>query len=242
MSDAPPTLAERVREVPVTAGLVALLVAVFGLLAAAGGSTNVNSELITRWGANTTGYTPREPWRIVTAAFLHYNVVHVLFNGYALWFVGGILERALGGRRLLALFVLFAIGGNVIGSLWWEARLAGMIPGVPGGRHAASAGASGAVCGLVAYAALYVRAHESLRGYRGGMRTWLIAIVVISFAMAKVDAVGHLGGMLAGAVGAASISPAPGTPAGRGWTAAAVAAGLLAVACFGLVAAEVRIG
>lgn len=225
-----------------TAGLVALLVAVFGLLAAAGGSTNVNSELITRWGANTTGYTPREPWRIVTAAFLHYNVVHVLFNGYALWFVGGILERALGGRRLLALFVLFAIGGNVIGSLWWEARLAGMIPGVPG-RPAR---------GLGRRVGSGVRAGRLRRALRAGAR--VAARLPRRHAdLADRDRRDQLRhgqgrrrrppGRHAGGRGRRRLDqPGAGDPGRPGWTAAAVAAGLLAVACFGLVAAEVRIG
>jgi membrane associated rhomboid family serine protease len=56
-----------------------------------------------------------EPWRFLTAAFLHSrgSLLHILFNMYALWLVGPYLEQTLGRWRFVALYVLAAIGGQV---------------------------------------------------------------------------------------------------------------------------------
>ena len=57
-----------------------------------------------------------EPWRFLTAAFLHdpQVILHLAFNMYALWILGASLENALGRARFLTLYVLSAIGGSVM--------------------------------------------------------------------------------------------------------------------------------
>ena len=56
-----------------------------------------------------------EPWRFLTAAFLHSpgQVFHILFNMIALWMVGPYLEQTLGRARYATLYLLSAIGGSV---------------------------------------------------------------------------------------------------------------------------------
>jgi membrane associated rhomboid family serine protease len=76
-----------------------------------------------------------EPWRVLSSAFLHIGLTHLLLNMWALYSFGQFLEALLGPWRLLVLYAAAAAGGGVASSLAHEQRLA--------------AGASGAVWGLM---------------------------------------------------------------------------------------------
>ncbi|MEO5535909.1 MAG: rhomboid family intramembrane serine protease [Pseudolysinimonas sp.] len=56
-----------------------------------------------------------EPWRLITSAFLHSptSILHILFNMYALYVFGPMLERFLGRARFLALYLIGALGGSI---------------------------------------------------------------------------------------------------------------------------------
>ena len=57
-----------------------------------------------------------EPWRFLTAAFLHSpgQYLHIVFNMVALWFVGPTLEKTLGRARYITLYLMSAVGGSVV--------------------------------------------------------------------------------------------------------------------------------
>src|SRR6185503_10317274 len=99
-----------------------------------GGSES--GELLYRMGANLgrLGLT-QEPWRLLSSAFLHIGVVHLLANMWALYVFGRVLERVLGPARLLVLYGVAALGGGLLSALVHARSLA--------------AGASGAVWGLM---------------------------------------------------------------------------------------------
>jgi GlpG protein len=78
-----------------------------------------------------------ELWRLVTPAFLHFSWPHIIMNLLALSYFGGIIEDRRGTVRLAAMFVVFAIAGN-IGQAVWE----------PASRFG---GLSGALFGLFGY-------------------------------------------------------------------------------------------
>ncbi|SON59602.1 Rhomboid protease GluP [Mycobacterium simulans] len=137
-------------------------------------------------------------YRLVTAAFLHYGVMHLLLNMWALYVVGPPLEMWLGGLRFVALYALSALGGSVL--VYLIAPL-----------NTATAGASGAVFGL--FGATFVvakRLHLDVR--------WVVALIVINLAFTFVaPAVGsqliswqaHVGGLITGAFVAAAFVYAP---------------------------------
>src|SRR3954454_14009591 len=56
-------------------------------------------------------------YRLVTSAFMHYGVTHLLFNMYALFVVGPALEMSLGRLRFTGLSALSALGGWLLVSL-----------------------------------------------------------------------------------------------------------------------------
>jgi len=75
----------------------------------------------------------REPWRFLTAIFLHGGVVHLLYNLLALVIFGLILEKFIGGFRFLSVFFAAGILANLISVNFYSASL----------------GASGAIFGII---------------------------------------------------------------------------------------------
>jgi len=127
-------------------------------------------------------------YRLITSAFVHFGIVHILFNMWALYVLGPPLEQHLGRLRFAALYGLSALGGSVL------VYLAAPI-------SAQTAGASGAVFGL--FGATFVVARRLKLDVR-----WLIILiaanVVITFTVPGVSWQGHLGGLVTGALIAAA--------------------------------------
>lgn len=130
-------------------------------------------------------------WQLITSAFTHVDVLHIGFNMLALWFLGPQLERFLGTRRYLALYLMSAFAGSV--AVYWLAD-----------PRTSALGASGAVFGLMG--ALLVIAWR-----RGGdvrqLLMWLGINVVITFTGSGISWQGHLGGLVGGVAVALIMLP-----------------------------------
>ena len=140
-----------------------------------------------------------EWWRLLTCAFLHFGMEHLLNNMLLLICLGVRLEDYCGKIRFSLIYFISAIGSSAL-SLWNMVHT---------GDYAVSAGASGAIYGLAG--ALLVIAIKN-RGKVEGLTTRdLLILIVLSvyfgFTTANVDNWGHIGGMLTGAVAAVFLSP-----------------------------------
>ncbi|WP_346620835.1 rhomboid family intramembrane serine protease [Blastococcus montanus] len=151
-----------------------------------------------------------EPWRLLTAAFLHIGLLHLGLNMLALLVFGSELERQLGRWRYLALYVVSALGGSTAIQLFGE-------PLRP------VAGASTAIYGLLgALGVLMVLRRQDVRG----ILVLLGINVFISF-LPGVSLLGHLGGLVTGAAVAGLLVLTRRRPAG-------VQVAALAVVCVAL--------
>jgi membrane associated rhomboid family serine protease len=161
-----------------------------------------------------------EPYRFLTAAFLHSTgfLLHIAFNLYALWMVGPYLEGLLGRAQFAALYLLSAVGGSVgyyvivspYGDGW----------GTP------TVGASGAVFGL--FGALFV-VNRRLGRDVGGIVAVVAINAVLGFVASGIAWQAHLGGLVTGAAVAALIAYLPGSSRVRWAALAGVAVVLVAV-------------
>ncbi|HVE73694.1 MAG TPA: rhomboid family intramembrane serine protease [Mycobacteriales bacterium] len=142
------------------------------------------------------GVADGEYYRLITAAFLHAGVFHLLMNMFALMTVGPQLEQTLGRARYLALYLLSALGGSTLSYVLSE-------PGQLG------VGASGAIFGL--FGAYYVVVRR-LGGDTGSILALLAINLVITFAVPIIDWRAHLGGLIVGTVFAAALAYAPRGP------------------------------
>lgn len=193
------------------------------------------SLTLTRMGANVTAQGPwSEPWRMVTAGFLHFGPGHLLSNLGMLFVLGLLLEPILGPWRLVFVLVAGVVAGNVASALSGQALLAA---GVSGGLFAL----------LGAQAALSLRKRGVIAPLsRGGIlriaAVFLVINVVSSF-HPGIDWRAHLAGGLLGAALAGSGLLTLGMPpilsgreesrgARRAWRAIGVSTALLCAAAF----------
>jgi membrane associated rhomboid family serine protease len=153
-------------------------------------------------------------YRLITAMFIHYGLLHLLVNMWALWVLGRQLEAALGRGRFLALYLLAGIGGNVAAYLFSPNSL--------------TAGASTALFGLFAAYAIIVR---RLGGSLASVLPVLLINLVLTFSFsAYISVAGHLGGLVTGAMVGAGLAYAP--RSARTQVQAAVIVGVLILLLF----------
>lgn len=127
-------------------------------------------------------------WRLVSSGFVHYGLLHIAFNMLLLWQFGAMLEPAIGRIRFVALYL--------------AALLCGSFGAVLLSPHALTAGASGAVFGLVGAAAVGLR-QRGISVWDSGVGALLLVNLVLTFAIPNISVGGHVGGLLGGsAVGA----------------------------------------
>ncbi|MEE6281665.1 rhomboid family intramembrane serine protease [Georgenia sunbinii] len=150
----------------------------------------------TLWFVPAFGET--EPYRFLTAAFLHGGFLHLAVNMYALWIVGSVLEPALGRWRYTALFLLSSLGGSVGVLLLASPAAASWMTAV--------VGASGAVFGLFAAIGLVLR-----RLGRDATQILVLLVInaVLGFVIAGIAWQAHLGGFITGGLLTAAFVYAP---------------------------------
>ena len=136
-----------------------------------------------------------EPWRLITSAFLHSPglIFHILFNMYALFIFGPVLESFLGRGRFIALYLIGALGGSVgvLTSVEVWVLTDGTLQSAPAG----ALGASGAVFALMG-------AVFAMRKAMGvDVRQLLIVLAInlaIPFFVGGIAWEGHVGGLVIG--------------------------------------------
>ncbi len=175
-----------------------------------------------------------EPWRFLTAAFVHapslQDFWHIGFNMYALWIIGQYLEPLLGHARYLALYLISAVGGSV-GYLLLASTPDSVAGYAQTGWFTPTVGASGAIFGL--FLALFIL-NRHLGRATGGILVLLVINAVIGFTIPSVAWQAHLGGAVTGALCALAVTWAA-TPERRRWQWVGLAAVLVLVVVLAMV-------
>jgi membrane associated rhomboid family serine protease len=170
-----------------------------GALVVSGGGSPV-----TTWGAAASliqysdgslhGIATGEFYRLVTADFLHYGLLHLGLNMYALWLLGRECERLLGRWRFAALYLLTGIAGSVAVYTFSTTPVA-------------AAGASSSVFGLMgALFFFFRRLNADVRGLAG----LVLVNLFLTFVVPQISIWSHVGGLVCGAVLGAILAYAPG--------------------------------
>jgi membrane associated rhomboid family serine protease len=143
----------QVPHAPVVIGLIALNVITYLVELACGAVTD--TEKLLRLGALYPSLVTQghQYWRLLTAVFLHYGMLHLLFNVFALYVLGPALERVIGGTRFLACYLISGIGSSAGVVLLTAAHIL---------DPAELAGASGCVMGVVGAWAAYLLRHRHM--------------------------------------------------------------------------------
>jgi len=125
-------------------------------------------------------------WRLVTSGFLHYGLFHILFNMYALYWLGRMIEPALGHARFAALYFTSMLCGS-LGALLIQ-------------PNALTAGASGAIFGLLGAAFVMARARGIDVMATGIVPIILLNLVITFLPGSGISIGGHVGGLIGGVV------------------------------------------
>jgi len=175
---------------------IALCVVVFILTTLGGGKLELlgaDPVVAIQWGAlagnpafGSLGVL--QPWRYLSAMFVHFGILHIVFNMMALWDFGRATEQRLGAARFTIIFVVTGIAGFIASDVWFSA-----IRGAP----YITAGASGGLFGLVGALIGYLYAARDPMWKKFLTR---FAILAAIFAIAlPVNNAAHVGGFLTGA-------------------------------------------
>ncbi len=190
-----------------TYSIIAINVVIFLIRAT---SVRLDTQIL-EWGANnsTLVLANGEIYRLLTSMFLHASVfanqfgtyalensAHIIFNMYALYIIGGQIERLFGHVRFVLIYLLGGLAGSVL-----SVALSG--------PNSYSIGASGAVFAIFAAQFVYLYQHRKLLGPRGRSQMQsLFFFAVINFALGALTGFGggrvivdnwaHLGGIIGG--------------------------------------------
>ena len=170
----------------ITYTIIIICVIVFGLMYILGNGSMDEGTLIT-FGANLGFLTKNgEYFRLLTCAFLHIGIVHLLFNMYALYVIGPQVESFFGKFKFTLIYLLSAISASTLSLIFND--------------NVISAGASGAIFGLLG-ALLYFGYYY--RVYLGNvLKSQIVPIILINlvfgFVVSGVDNAAHIGGLIGG--------------------------------------------
>lgn len=128
-----------------------------------------------------------EVWRILTCAFLHVGLIHLVVNMYSLMVIGPSVERLLGKWRFVFIYLVSAISASLMSLVFSEVNIV-------------SVGASGAIFGLMG-SLIYFGYHYRMY-LRDAIRNQIIPVVffnlLIGFMMSGIDNAAHIGGLIGG--------------------------------------------
>jgi membrane associated rhomboid family serine protease len=122
-------------------------------------------------------------YRLVTAMFLHASLLHLAFNMLALYWLGTVVEQALGTGRYLLVYFVSGIAGSA-GALLFSSPFA------------VTVGASGAIFGIMG--ALLVLEYRATGTFAGQALGLIVVNLALTFAIPNISKGGHVGGLVGG--------------------------------------------
>jgi rhomboid protease GluP len=143
---------------------------------------------------------------LVTSTLLHFSILHLVFNLYALRQIGPPIERNVGSGRMAPMMLVAGVAGSALSAaVGWVS-----------GEERVSAGVSGAICGIIGAAlVLGLRAEGAKSRLAWAMGRWLAMLLVVQFiaqlvhVRAAFDNAAHFGGALVGGIFAATWRRGP---------------------------------
>src|SRR5947209_351948 len=175
----------------VTNTIIAINLVIYAILAVLSRGLDINTDVLVNAGAQNTQLIEAtgQYWRIFTAMFLHFSILHVGLNMLSLFFIGGAVEMFYGKWRYLVIYLASGIVGGIATFFLQPDALA--------------AGASGAIFGVFgALGVLYIVNRRAFGG-SGAIANWLFWLalnLVWGFSTPGIGILDHIGGLVAGLI------------------------------------------
>jgi len=172
--------------------IIGINVIVFILMAINGAGIFAPNALVhIDWGSNFSPLTlSGDWWRLITCVFLHFGIIHLAMNSYALYMAGVYLEPMLGKTKYIIAYLATGIFAS-LASLWWHSEAVN------------SAGASGAIFGLYGIFLALLFTNLIPKQMRSSLLQSIGVFVVFNLVYgvkSGIDNAAHIGGLLSGLV------------------------------------------
>lgn len=177
---------------PATIALVAINVVVYLIEIASGpgGLSSPSGRVLLDFGLHGPFVADGEWYRLITSGFLQAGIGHLAFNMFALYFLGRLLEPAIGTPRFAAVYLASLLAGS-LGALLLS-------------PNDLTVGASGAVFGI--FGATFVIARgRGLDAVASSVGVIILLNLAISISVPHISLGGHLGGLVGGVLCALAI-------------------------------------
>jgi rhomboid protease GluP len=155
----------------------------------------LNFRKIMDFGAlRSTAMDNGEYYRLITSAFLHWNLLHFAVNMYSLYSLGLFAESSFGQLKYITIYLVAAVSGGLftyfLGSFFGQGPLS------------QSAGASGAIFGLMGAMIVFVYLNQNQ--FRNGAMSSLLTVaainLIIGFNSPNIGNAAHVGGLVSGLI------------------------------------------
>jgi len=171
-------------DAPATVALVAVNVLVYLVTVYQGAGIDAPGGKVASEGALQGAAVYDGDWyRLITAMFLHAGILHIAFNMLALYWLGTVVEQAIGTWRFLLVYFVSGLAGSA-GALLLT------------GPFAVTVGASGAIFGIMG--ALLVLEYVATGSFAGQALTLILLNLALTLAIPNISVGGHLGGLVGG--------------------------------------------
>lgn len=186
---------------PVNMGIVAVNILYFLFIVICGGGYYAvyDTETMLKMGALSYETFMAGAWyKIITSIFMHFGISHLLNNMVLLTYAGCELEKRIGKLPYLLLYLATGICGNLV-SLWYYHYV---------GEYAVSAGASGAIFGVIGALMVVLAVNHTATWNLTSRRLLIVAGITIYYGMTTmgVDNAAHIGGLICGLIGGFLLS------------------------------------
>jgi membrane associated rhomboid family serine protease len=181
-----------------TRALVWINVAVFAAMTLTGVSPlSPSSGELLKWGGNIGPLSlGPQPWRLLTANYLHAGIIHLGFNMWCLWNLGMLAERIFDRRTYFLVYTASGLAGSLL-SAWGHPMIVGV------GASGAIFGLAGALIGALYFGRLPIP-EGALRGTLKSLLSFAGYNLLFGAVVPGIDNLAHIGGFLTGfAVGTA---------------------------------------
>ena len=150
-------------------------------------------DSLIQWGGNIRYLTINgQFWRLFTSVFLHGGILHLVFNMYALLYVGSILENVIGRNKFIFAYLISGIAASVSSLMIHE--------------NVVSVGASGAIFGLFGVLLPLLGSKEfnfpniSVKNLLSNVSVFVLYNIMIGFTKSGIDNAAHIGGLFTGVI------------------------------------------
>jgi membrane associated rhomboid family serine protease len=172
----------------VTQALIAINIVVFIAEAISGGQlgSGLGGTVLDKGGLFGPAIADQHQyWRLITAGFLHEGLLHIFVNMLSLYFIGPVLEPAIGRVNFAAVYFVSLLAGS-FGALLFA-------------PHALTVGASGAIFGVFGALIVVARA-RGISIWQSGLGVVLVLNLLFSVSFRGISIGGHLGGLIGGLI------------------------------------------